>query len=250
MSAVPEPSGGWRIVAIHQPNFLPWLGYFDKLARCDVFVLLDSVQFPKKSGTWMNRVKLLVVAASRRGSPCRSCAPTTACAASTRWRSTTRGRGGASCSRRSSRTIGARRTSTETMPLVTDSRHAREPAARRLQRGRRAPTRGRARARRRASSSASSTSGRHRRGDRPADRDHAQARRRLLPRRRGREAAIRRTRSSPRPVVRLRYQAFEHPTYPQPDGQPAAGLSIVDALMHCGADGARLLAGWTARPGR
>jgi WbqC-like protein family len=48
------------IVAIHQPNFLPWLGYFDKLARCDVFVLLDDVQFPKKSGTYMNRVKLLV----------------------------------------------------------------------------------------------------------------------------------------------------------------------------------------------
>lgn len=49
-----------RVVAIHQPNFLPWLGYFDKLARSDVFVLLDSVQFPKKSGTWMNRVQVLV----------------------------------------------------------------------------------------------------------------------------------------------------------------------------------------------
>lgn len=49
-----------RVVAIHQPNFLPWLGYFDKLARCDVFVLLDTVQFPKKSGTWMNRVQMLV----------------------------------------------------------------------------------------------------------------------------------------------------------------------------------------------
>ena len=50
-----------RLVAIHQPNFLPWLGYFDKLARADVFVLLDDVQFPRTSkGTWMNRVKLLV----------------------------------------------------------------------------------------------------------------------------------------------------------------------------------------------
>jgi hypothetical protein len=29
------------VVAIHQPNFLPWLGFFDKLARADVFVLLD-----------------------------------------------------------------------------------------------------------------------------------------------------------------------------------------------------------------
>jgi hypothetical protein len=49
------------VVAIHQPNFLPWLGFFDKLARADVLVLLDSVQFPRTSkGTWINRVKLLV----------------------------------------------------------------------------------------------------------------------------------------------------------------------------------------------
>ena len=49
-----------RIVAIHQPNFFPWLGYFNKLARSDVFIVLDNVQFPKTGGTWMNRVKLLV----------------------------------------------------------------------------------------------------------------------------------------------------------------------------------------------
>lgn len=50
-----------KLVAIHQPNFLPWLGFFDKLARADVFVLLDSVQFPRTSkGTWINRVKLVV----------------------------------------------------------------------------------------------------------------------------------------------------------------------------------------------
>lgn len=47
------------VVAIHQPNFLPWLGYFDKLARADIFVLLDDVQFPKKGGTWVNRVRML-----------------------------------------------------------------------------------------------------------------------------------------------------------------------------------------------
>jgi hypothetical protein len=49
-----------RLVAIHQPNFLPWLGFFAKLARADVFVLLDDAQFQKKGGTWTNRVKLLV----------------------------------------------------------------------------------------------------------------------------------------------------------------------------------------------
>lgn len=48
------------LVAIHQPNFLPWLGYFDKIARADKFVLLDSVQFAKTGGTWSNRVQLLV----------------------------------------------------------------------------------------------------------------------------------------------------------------------------------------------
>ena len=48
------------VVAIHQPNFFPWLGYFDKIARSDAFVFLDHVQFPKTGGTWTNRMKLLV----------------------------------------------------------------------------------------------------------------------------------------------------------------------------------------------
>jgi|FLOH01.1.fsa_nt_gi hypothetical protein len=49
------------LVAAHQPNFLPWLGYFDKLARADVFVVLDDVQFPRTGrGTWTNRTQVLV----------------------------------------------------------------------------------------------------------------------------------------------------------------------------------------------
>lgn len=36
------------IVSVHQPNFAPWLGFYDKMARCDVFVLLDTVQFVKR----------------------------------------------------------------------------------------------------------------------------------------------------------------------------------------------------------
>lgn len=49
-----------RVVAIHQPNFFPWLGYFDKIIKADVFILMDNVQLQKTGGTWTNRVKLLV----------------------------------------------------------------------------------------------------------------------------------------------------------------------------------------------
>jgi hypothetical protein len=49
-----------KIVAIHQPNFFPWLGYFNKIATVDAFIFLDHVQFSKTAGTWSNRVKLLL----------------------------------------------------------------------------------------------------------------------------------------------------------------------------------------------
>jgi hypothetical protein len=48
------------ILAIHQPNFLPWLGYFAKMARADRFVFLDSVPFAK--GSYTNRVKIKAAA--------------------------------------------------------------------------------------------------------------------------------------------------------------------------------------------
>ena len=44
------------IVAVHQPQYLPWLGYFDKIDKADVFVLLDTVQFKKNE--WQNRNKI------------------------------------------------------------------------------------------------------------------------------------------------------------------------------------------------
>lgn len=49
-----------RVVAIHQPNFFPWLGFFDKIIRADVFIALDHTQFPKSEGNWSNRVRLSV----------------------------------------------------------------------------------------------------------------------------------------------------------------------------------------------
>jgi hypothetical protein len=48
------------VVAIHQPNYLPWLGFFAKAAQADVFVLLDDVQFEK--GGWTNRVEVKTAA--------------------------------------------------------------------------------------------------------------------------------------------------------------------------------------------
>ena len=45
------------ILAAHQPQYLPWLGYLDKIDRADVFVLLDSVQFKKNEWQNRNRVK-------------------------------------------------------------------------------------------------------------------------------------------------------------------------------------------------
>lgn len=54
-----------KIVAIHQPNFFPWLGYFDKIIKSDVFIMMDNVQFPKKGGVWTNRVKLMVAGESK-----------------------------------------------------------------------------------------------------------------------------------------------------------------------------------------
>jgi hypothetical protein len=44
------------ICAIHQPQYMPWLGYFDKIDKADVFVLLDDVQFKKND--WQNRNKI------------------------------------------------------------------------------------------------------------------------------------------------------------------------------------------------
>jgi len=43
-------------VAAHQPNYLPYLGYFQKMARADIFVIMDTVQFSIRSFT--QRVKI------------------------------------------------------------------------------------------------------------------------------------------------------------------------------------------------
>lgn len=44
------------LVGIHQLHYLPWLRYFDKIYRSDVFVVLDDIQFNKNG--WQNRNKV------------------------------------------------------------------------------------------------------------------------------------------------------------------------------------------------
>ncbi len=45
------------LIAIHQPQYLPWLGYLDKIDKADVFVILDNVQFKKNEWQNRNRIK-------------------------------------------------------------------------------------------------------------------------------------------------------------------------------------------------
>ena len=44
------------IVAIHQPHYLPWLGYLHRMAQADLFVLLDHVQFERRN--YQNRTMI------------------------------------------------------------------------------------------------------------------------------------------------------------------------------------------------
>src|SRR3954447_9350269 len=44
------------IACVHQPNFLPWMGFFAKIAAADVYIVMDNVQFPRNS--WVNRVRI------------------------------------------------------------------------------------------------------------------------------------------------------------------------------------------------
>jgi hypothetical protein len=41
----------------HQPNYLPYLGFFDKIAQCDLFVIEDTLQFERHDFQNRNKVK-------------------------------------------------------------------------------------------------------------------------------------------------------------------------------------------------
>jgi hypothetical protein len=45
------------IASIHQPNFMPYAGFFDKAHQADVFIILDNAQFEKNGWQNRNRIK-------------------------------------------------------------------------------------------------------------------------------------------------------------------------------------------------
>ena len=45
------------ILSVHQPQYLPWLGYFDKVAASELFVFLDLPQYKKREFQNRNRIK-------------------------------------------------------------------------------------------------------------------------------------------------------------------------------------------------
>jgi hypothetical protein len=46
-------------IAILQPSYLPWIGYFDQMVRVDKFVFLDDVQFTRRD--WRNRNRKIAI---------------------------------------------------------------------------------------------------------------------------------------------------------------------------------------------
>lgn len=43
-------------VGIIQSNYIPWMGYFEFIEKCDEFILLDDVQYTRRD--WRNRNKI------------------------------------------------------------------------------------------------------------------------------------------------------------------------------------------------
>ena len=46
------------LVAVHQPHYIPWLGYLDRMVKADLFVVLDHVQFERRN--FQNRTTILL----------------------------------------------------------------------------------------------------------------------------------------------------------------------------------------------
>ncbi|MGG7073554.1 WbqC family protein [Campylobacter sp. 9BO] len=47
-----------KTVVIHQPDFMPYLGFFHRFLHADLYIALDDVQFVSSSRSWNNRDKI------------------------------------------------------------------------------------------------------------------------------------------------------------------------------------------------
>jgi len=47
-----------KTAVIHQPDFLPYLGFYQRLLYADIFVVLDTVQFVSSNNSWTHRDKI------------------------------------------------------------------------------------------------------------------------------------------------------------------------------------------------
>ena len=44
-------------VSIHQPDFIPYFGFFNKISKSDTFVIMDNVQLSKSGWTHRDQIK-------------------------------------------------------------------------------------------------------------------------------------------------------------------------------------------------
>lgn len=47
-----------KIVSAHQPAFLPWIGYLEKIALAETFVMMDIAKFRKRSFMHRNKIEI------------------------------------------------------------------------------------------------------------------------------------------------------------------------------------------------
>ena len=48
------------VISAHQPNFIPWLGFFDKMKKSNIFVIRDDVLFSSSSDSFQHRNKIRI----------------------------------------------------------------------------------------------------------------------------------------------------------------------------------------------
>ena len=123
------------VISIGQPAYLPWLGYFHRIALSDVHVVLDHVQFERNSFANRNKVRskagpillTVPVATGRQGRDTAICDLATSSTTATGAASISRPSGATTCARRSCKStrvsLRARSVIAATAELSMCSRH-------------------------------------------------------------------------------------------------------------------------------